>query len=73
MDSQDEFNMTKARDFAENRRNRKNYAKSDDHIVETAPTRVSLDMDMNILLPRNNYLRFGITYPNVCLYKIICL
>ena len=58
MDSQDDLNMTEARNSAENRRNRKIQTKSDDRILENAPKRVSYDMDMNVLLSRNNYLRF---------------
>ena len=61
--------MTKASNFSENRRNRKNHAKSDDRILETAPKQISSDMAMNILLSRNNYLRFGIAYPTGRFYK----
>ena len=63
MESQYDFKMNKTTNFAENWRNRKNHTKSDDEILETAPKRISSDMDMNILLSRNNYLSFGITYP----------
>ena len=41
MDSQDDLNMTKARNFAENRRTSKIHTKPDDWILETAPKRVS--------------------------------
>lgn len=57
MDSQDDVNMTKACNFAENRRNRKNHTKSDDQILEAAPILASSDMDVNVLLSRNNYLQ----------------
>ena len=63
MNLQDNLNMTKASNFAKSRENRKNHAISDDQILETAPIQVFSDMDMNILLSRNNYLSFGITYP----------
>ena len=49
--------MTKACNFAENRRNRKNHTKSDDQILEAAPILASSNMDVNVLLSRNNYLQ----------------
>ena len=58
MDPQDDLNMTEARNSAENRRNRQIQTKSDYRILENAPKRVSSDMDMNVLLSRNKYLRF---------------
>ena len=63
MDSQVDLNMTKASNFAENRRNRKNYTKSYDRILEAAPIQVSCDTDVNALLSRNNYLPFEIAHP----------
>ena len=66
MDSQDDLNMTKASNFAENR---KIHTKPDDRILETTPKQVSSVMDMNVLLTQNNYLRFGITYPTGRFYK----
>ena len=69
MDSQVNLNMTKASNFAENRRNRKNHTKSYDRILEATPIQVSSDADVNALLSRNNYIRFGITYPTGRFYK----
>ena len=69
MDSQDDLNINKASNFAENRRNRKIHTKPDDRILDTAPKRLSSVMDMNVLLSQNNYLHFGITYPTGRFYK----
>ena len=69
MDSQDDLNMTKASNFAENHRNRKIHTKPDDRILKTTSKRVSSVMDMNVLLSQNNYLRFRITYPTGRFYK----
>ena len=69
MDSQDDLNINKASNFAENRRNRKIHTKPDDRILDTAPKRLSSVMDMNVLLSQNNYLHFGITYPTCRFYK----
>ena len=69
MDSQNDLNRAKASNLAENRRNCKIHTKPDGWILETAPKQVSSVMDMNIPLPQNNYLRFGITYRTGLLHK----
>ena len=69
MDSQVDLNTNKASNFTEKRRNRKNNTKSYDRILEVARIQVSSDTDVNVLLSRNNYLRFGITYPIGRFYK----
>ena len=69
MDSQVDLNTNKASNFAEKRRNRKNNTKSYDRILEVARIQVFSDTDVNVLLSRNNYLRFGITYPIGRFYK----
>ena len=61
--------MNKASNFAEKRRNRKNNTKPYDWILEVARIQVSSDTEVNVLLSRNNYLRFGITYPAGRFYK----
>ena len=61
--------MTKASNFAKSRENRKNHAISDDQILETAPIQVFSDMDMNILLSRNNYPHFRIACLTSRFYK----
>ena len=61
--------MTKASNFAKSRENRKNHAISDDQILETAPIQVFSDMDVNILLSRNNYPHFRIACPTSRFYK----
>ena len=61
--------MNKASNFAEKRRNRKNNTKPYDRILEVARIQVSSDTEVNVLLSRNNYLRFGITYPTGHFYK----
>ena len=69
MDSQVDLNMNKARNFTEERRNRKNNTKPYDRVLEVARIQVSSDAEVNVLLSRNNYLRFGITYPTGRFYK----
>ena len=77
MDSQVDLNMNKASNFTEKRRNRKNNAKPYDwiqvslqvSILEVARIQVSSDTDVNVLLSRNIYLRFGITYPTGHFYN----
>ena len=69
-DWQVNLNMTKASNFAKNRRNRKNHTKSYDRILEAASIQVSSDADVNVLLSRNNYIRFGITYRTGRFYKV---
>ena len=69
MDSQVDLNMNKARNFTEKLRNRKNNTQSYDRILEVARIQVSSDTDVNVLLSRNNYLRFGNTYPIGRFYK----
>ena len=61
--------MKKASNFTEECRNRKTHAKPYDRIQEAARIQVSSDTDVNVLLSRNNYLRFGITYPTGHFYK----
>ena len=61
--------MKKASNYTKECRNRKNHAKPYDRIQEAARIQVSSDMDVNVLLSRNNYLRFGITYPTGHFYK----
>ena len=56
MNSQVDLNMTKASNFTENHRNRKEQTKPYDPGSCT-------DTDVNVLLSQNNYLRLGITYP----------
>ena len=62
MDSQVDLNMNKASNFDEKRRNHKNHTKPYNRILEATYIQVSSDTDVNILLSRNNYLCFGITY-----------
>ena len=69
MDSQVDLNMNKASNFTEERRNRKNNTKPYDQVLEVARIQVSSDAEVNVLLSRNNYLRFGITYPTGRFYK----
>ena len=69
MDSQIDFHMNKASNLVEERRNRKNNTKPYDRILEFAQTQVSSDTEVNVLLSRNNYLRFEITYPTGRFYK----
>ena len=69
MDSQVELYMNKASNLAEERRNRKNNTKPYDRILEAARIQVSSDTEMNVLLSRNNYGRFRITYPTGRFYK----
>ena len=69
MDSQVDLYMNKAINLAEERRNRKNNTKPYDRILEVAQIQVSSDTEVNVLLSRNNYLRFGITYPTGRFYK----
>ena len=61
--------MNKASNFAENRRSWEILTKSDDQILETAPKQGSSDIDVNVLLLQQNYLRLGITYPTDRFYK----
>ena len=61
--------MIKVSNFAENCRNCQNHIKSDNKILETAPIRVSSNMNTNVLLLRNNCFRFGITYLTSCFYN----
>ena len=69
MDSQVDLNMSKASNFTKERRNRKNNTKPYDRVLELARIQVSSDAEVNVLLSRNNYLRFGITYPTGRFYK----
>ena len=69
MDSQVDLYMNKASNLAKERRNRKNNTKPCDRILEVARIQVSSDTEVNVLLSRNNYLRFGITYPTGRFYK----
>ena len=69
MDSQADLSKNKASYFAEERRNRKNNTKPYDWILEVSQIQVSSDTEVNVLLSRNNYLRFGITYPAGRFYK----
>ena len=69
MDSQADLSKNKASYFAEERRNRKNNTKPYDWILEVSQIQVSSDTEVNVLLSRNNYLRFGITYPTGRFYK----
>ena len=46
--------MTKASNFAENRRNSKKQTKTYDRILEAAPIHVSSGTDVNVLPSRNN-------------------
>ena len=69
MDSQVDLYMNKASNLAKESRNRKNNTKPCDRILEVARIQVSSDTEVNVLLSRNNYLRFGITYPTGRFYK----
>ena len=69
MGSKVDLYMNKASNLAEERRNRKNDTKPFDRILEVARIQVSSDTEMNVLLSRNNYHRFGITYPTGRFYK----
>ena len=69
MDSQVELYLNKASNLAKERRNRINNTKPYDRILEVARIQVSSDTEMNVLLSRNNYHRFGITYPTGRFYK----
>ena len=69
MDSQVDLYMNKASNLAKESRNRNNNTKPYDQILEVARIQVSSDTEVNVLLSRNNYLRFGITYPAGRFYK----
>ena len=69
MNSHVDSYMNKASNFAEEGRNRKNNTKPYDRILEVARIQVSFNAEANVLLSRNNYLRFGITYPAGRFYK----
>ena len=69
MGSKVDLYMNKASNLAEERRNRKNDTKPFDRILEVARIQVSSDTEMNVLLSRNNYHSFGITYPTGRFYK----
>ena len=69
MDPQVDLYMNKASNLTEERKNRKNNTKPYDRILEVARIQVSSDTEVNVLLSRNNYLRFGITYPTGRFYK----
>ena len=69
MDSQVDLYMNKASNLAKESRNRNNNTKPYDQILEVARIQVSSDTEVNVLLSRNNYLRFGITYPTGRFYK----
>ena len=68
-DSQVDLYMSKASNLAEERRNRKNNTKPYDRILEVTWIQVFSVTEVNVLLSRNNYLCFGITYPTGCFYK----
>ena len=69
MDLQVDLYMNKASNLAKERRNRINNTKPYDRILEVARIQVSSDTEMNVLLSRNNYHSFGITYPTGRFYK----
>ena len=69
MDSQVDLNMNKISYFAEKRRNRKNHTKPYHRILEAPRIQLYSDTDVDVLLSRSNYLRFGSTYPTGRFYK----
>ena len=73
MDSQVDLYMNKASNLEEESRNRNNNTEPYDQILEVARIQVSSDTEVNVLLSRNDYLRFGITHPTGRFYKDNCV
>ena len=73
MDSQVDLYMNKASNLAKESRNRNNNTKPYDQILEVARIQVSSDTEVNVLLSRNDYLRFGITHPTGRFYEDNCV